>query len=374
MNIVIYSIDSGFGPISKAIIVGEHLHLRHNVRLMTYGHALNLAQKSVDYVSVLDCINRNVSNWRRLFSEYLNSAEIFICVMDHRVAREFAHYFPHVPILFIDSLLWWNPESVDLTYIHSYIAQYFPGVEIVAKKFANKKIHIVSPILSLRTDAGSSHDTILMNLGGLSSKFMADDRCLLFVEQLVNLVQGIAPNIRTVIAGNCQIMTSLMFRSSDNTKFGCFAHSRFMEELLRARCFITLPGVEAIFEAIEANIPIILLPPISNSQSHQLIKYSNKNLCSTLTPNQLQNLETIVNSFSYEDSFEEIVRFSCTIVHNEPDFVLRLQKEINVALTQGVFHTSSFIAQRSFVPANLPNGLDIISQMITEISGIGSGQ
>ena len=56
---------------------------------------------------------------------------------------------------------------------------------------------------------------------------------------------------------------------SSNIRFATLSPARFIRQLREARCLITSPGLEVVYEAFTLGVPTFLLPAQNNSQAFQ---------------------------------------------------------------------------------------------------------
>ncbi len=245
-KVLIYSIPFGFGPTGKAIVLANHLNKVHDVQIATFANSLHLLKKSTFGMDVFDCHSRDINEWKVCLFEEIDT---FISIMDLKVIRSVKTKYPHIKTIFIDSLLSWRiDESLsnfleDIKFIDFYIAQYFPGTEILQEKYQN--IHIVSPLLNKdftfgdRSKVDGNH--LLIHYGGLSSPSVNFQQYLPFLEKTTEIIiKEFYKKIRLIFAGNIELMKyfQIVFKDFSDVVFDCFSHSSFQEVLSQSKAYI----------------------------------------------------------------------------------------------------------------------------------------
>jgi len=375
-KVFIYSIPFGFGPTGKAITIAKRLKATHSVTIASFGHAINLLNKSLEGVQILDCHSREVHLWPQ---EILNEANIFISIMDLRVVKQFASLYPQRKIIFVDSLLWWrtlHPNSIE--HIDFYVTQYFPGVnEVIAKLPEPKLFHIVSPIIGtdfLDAPKLKRQPMILVHYGGLSSPVIKFIHYEPYITKLTDTFIEYSTKfdgLDIVVSGNQEAMDLLKirFRNIQNAHFECLPYDSFQKCLALADCFITTPGLEAAYESFFLNTPVIFLPPTNSTQLSQVLQFSKFGLAVALGSEEICFLNDLFTlRLPYQQQTKEICKFANElVVEKREELNHRLIKLISTLLTSTGERQRLTRKQSDFIPKDLPDGLSKIEFLVENL-------
>lgn len=231
MKIVIYSIPFGFGPTGKAITISEHLKGTHKIKLATFGHSLQLAEKLSD-IDIIDVKSRCFSEWdKQIFEE----ADLIISIMDLRFVKFVSENYPNLIIVFFDSLFWWrkNFHEFPLESNAYYILQIFPGVlkkvELIPFKYRNK-FEISTPLIFQYNIAPKINENskVVIHLGGVSSLIVDWNRYEAYFITIINCIVNSIQKKEIKVVGNSQLMEALKNYVFDKKiEFLCLPHSEF---------------------------------------------------------------------------------------------------------------------------------------------------
>jgi spore coat polysaccharide biosynthesis predicted glycosyltransferase SpsG len=171
-------------------------------------------------------------------------------------------------------------------------------------------------------------EIILVNLGGGESRFIKpgvnSDYGLMMLNLLIHL-KPFFSNKEIIVCGGTKIIDTILTKAkAHNIQALTLSNEDYLNLLNKAELLISAPGLNAIFEAIYRDIPILFLPPQNISQVYQLNEYENAGLCK-----KGLNL-TIPNCFVSEEIQTEIFLTEMSNKYNDPNIIqFQLDKLLN---------------------------------------------
>lgn len=137
----------------------------------------------------------------------------------------------------------------------------------------------VGPLIKMPSRLNKKKDKIIVNLGGGESRFIQPGVNSDYGRQMLNLIIHIKPhfeNKEIIICGGTKIIETILIGAKENSiKAITLSNDDYLKLLDEAEILISSPGLNAIFEAMYRNIPIVFLPPQNISQVYQLHGYEN---------------------------------------------------------------------------------------------------
>lgn len=174
-------------------------------------------------------------------------------------------YFVHIHFFFPNA----NTELLNL--VDVLFIQKFWNL-----KQSNKAIQ-VGPLIKSPKQTIQKNQIILVNLGGGESRFIQPGINSDYGRQMLNLIIQLKPQFKNkeiiICGGNKIIDTIKIGATQKNLKALTLSNDDYLEILDKADILISSPGLNAIFEAMYRNIPVLFLPPQNVSQVYQLNEY-----------------------------------------------------------------------------------------------------
>jgi hypothetical protein len=135
----------------------------------------------------------------------------------------------------------------------------------------------VGPLIKTPITAKKNKDKIIVNFGGGESRFIQPGVNSDYGRLMLNLIIYLKPhfeNKEIIICGGTKIIETIIIGATSNSiKAITLSNDDYLELLDEAEILISSPGLNAIFEAMYRNIPIVFLPPQNISQVYQLHSY-----------------------------------------------------------------------------------------------------
>jgi hypothetical protein len=375
-RILIYAIPFGGGPAGKAAVIADYLKCHHNIALTSYSHAVHLLRLSCPGIEVLDCHSRGSEAMIAILER---GVDVFVSLMDVRVASFVKKLFPHTRVVLVDSLLSWRVkeylagELVDFDSIDFHICQYVPGVEadtVEAKLGHNvNKLHIVAPLVQhINISAPqSAYNGILIHFGGLASPVSEWHLYVPFVDKVTEiLVDRYAPHTRLMFTGGVEVTNHLRtkFGNHSNVFFECLAYKKFQEAIAHSTLVLTTPGLETAYESFFIGKPVLFLPAVNSTQLHQLEFFETAGLPNVVPPAIRARLEAIANA---AEPYSLKTTWLCHLVNSladEEGFQEHLDGSLRRLLESRTRVKKLIREQRRFWPPCLEDGLRLIERII----------
>lgn len=207
-----------------------------------------------------------------------------------------------LPVFFVDILFWYDtPKDHPIwdAAVQCFVEN-FPGVKERLERdyHYQKKPIIVGPIIKdIAKPVGRDSSIILVNLGGVESRWIIPGKNSRYPSLVVDILRKIAtklPGQECVIGLGKKAKSSLQkVELPQNTTIDTFPQIIFHDLLSRCDLFITSPGLNAVMEAMSVDKPIVFLPPQNASQVLQLAKYESY----AIVPTGM-NLDSLVEKFA----------------------------------------------------------------------------
>jgi hypothetical protein len=161
-----------------------------------------------------------------------------------------------------------DPRDVDL-----YICQNFLGVKDRVGALEQSGNFLVVPPLTVAEDyAWQGGGTVLLNFGGMDNPYADKAGVLGYAVCMLKVLleECRRRGLGLEVCGRSWVNQELrrMF-SDDFVCFGTLAPEAFVARLRQARCLVTSPGLETLYEAFTLGIPTFILPAQNNSQAYQ---------------------------------------------------------------------------------------------------------
>ena len=265
----------GFGPASKLLLLAGKLRASANLRA-TYlgdGCAYELCS-SGPFDTVL---YGDPTDLRResLLNRQLASADVLVSSMEFKPLAA-ARNLGLTTIVF-DSLFWMWPElSCDPKNVNLYFCQNFLGVkDRVAELGRPANLHVVPPLTLAEQFAWQGGGTVILNFGGMDNPYADKAGVLGYAVCMLKalLEECRRQGVGLEVCGRSWVNRELSRIFADGFAcLGTLAPEAFQARLRQARCLITSPGLETLYEAFTLGVPTFMLPAQNNSQAFQAQK------------------------------------------------------------------------------------------------------
>lgn len=189
-----------------------------------------------------------------------------------------------LPIFFVDILYWYGADKSHPVFRlaeRSY-AQAFPGVrERSAHYPPAERPAVVGPLIRATPPRASTPRGTLVNLGGVRSRFITPEQAPMFLKCVADLLHAVAPLLPPgpirVAAGRdaCALIAPLL---PARAQAESLPQPAYLRALAEAAVFLSAPGLNAVFEALEVGVPLVFLPPQNATQVLQLERYERASL------------------------------------------------------------------------------------------------
>jgi len=140
----------------------------------------------------------------------------------------------------------------------------------------------VGPLIKTPKQNNQKKNLILVNLGGGESRFIQPGVNSYYGQQMLHLIiqlKYLFQEKEVVFCGGMKIIETIKVCAlKNNVKALTLCNDDYLKLLEEAEILISSPGLNAIFEAMYRNIPIVFLPPQNVSQVYQLNEYENAEL------------------------------------------------------------------------------------------------
>lgn len=267
-----------FGPTSKLLCVAEELCKRHELVFFGNGPGITLAEDT--FFERVICVSDR-DRWDAASLSVLERVDALASFLDYRCLPLAAAY--GVPSLFFDTLLWLRrsaPPHVNLA--SRYVAQAFFTQRSSACPL---DVETVGPVLPMELDGVHGHASaapyrsVLLVFGGLRSPVMLPRADVQYVRRIVDIMdRACIPGIRITACVPSYVSASIPLAAYANIQIRTPHRSEFYALLAESDLVVTVPGVEAVFEALSIAKPIVFLPPYNGTQFHQGRTYRTLNL------------------------------------------------------------------------------------------------
>ncbi|MFO0868622.1 MAG: hypothetical protein U0935_06695 [Pirellulales bacterium] len=263
----------GYGPPAKLLALLPHL-ARDSSTTWTFlgeGCALELC-RSGPFEEWVECPAGNAADPR--LGAAIEAHDALVTAMEFTPIDRAAAGGKLVVVF--DSLFWMWPElPFSLSRVDLCLCQNYPGVvERRASLSADEasRIVVVPPLAISRPGGWTPGETVVLNLGGMDNPFADRDALAAYATGLTRLVVDVCARAACPLEvyGRSWVMAHLRHTFPGvRATFGTLPPGDFVQRLASARCLITAPGLEVVYEAFTTGTPVFLLPPQNNSQFHQ---------------------------------------------------------------------------------------------------------
>ena len=194
-----------------------------------------------------------------------------------------------LPVFFIDILFWYGRDDEHRIWreAEACFAEAFPANKPRLDRFAQAGIRprVVGPLIrtDLLKDAGGPPSCeILVNLGGGENRWIqpGDNSCFpALIAGLLRRLRSSLPPGRVLIAAGRRLAHVLEREQlPEDVEVRTLPHHEYLSVLAGCELLLTTPGLNAIFEALHANKPMIMLLPQNASQVEQFQVYEQSGL------------------------------------------------------------------------------------------------
>lgn len=276
-SIVMVAAPYCYGPTSKLMSVAEELAPRHTLTYVGAEPGLALASTG-NFAQVLPVRDRDV--WEADCLKLLKSADLLVSFLDYRallIAQTHG-----IPSIFFDTLLWTRPELPPYTSrAQTYIAQRF--LDEASAVLTPLNLRWVGPVIPRQLEKTASEQlhlsrqrNVLVHFGGLKSPATRSGADLDYAGWILDILhKAISKEVFfTVCLPQYMRQTSSDLQSrAPGARLQFSGFSDFHQQLLQCDAFITVPGLEAVLEAMSLGKAIIFLPPHNATQLRQMAVY-----------------------------------------------------------------------------------------------------
>lgn len=260
-------------------------------------------------------------------------------------------YFVHIHFFFPNA----NTELLNLVEV-LFIQKFWD------LKQSNKAIQ-VGPLIKYPKQTIQKKKIILVNFGGGESTFIQPGVNSDYGRQMLNLIIQLKPhfeNKEIIVCGGTKIIDTIKVDATkNNIKVSTLSNDDYLNLLDKAEIVISSPGLNAIFEAMYRNIPILFLPPQNVSQVYQLNEYEkaeiavkglNLTLPNSALPEEKQTEEFLEEmSSKYNKTYVVSKQMSCLQAQlryiKTPEYQQKVQLAKEFLGEIGAFHISKIINQ-----------------------------
>lgn len=187
-----------------------------------------------------------------------------------------------LPIFFVDILYWYGARKDHHVWddaVATYV-QAFPGVtERLAAERHARAPRVVGPLIRPVPAAPNTPGGTLVNLGGVRSRFIGVD-----ASPYVQIVRHLLRDVRAALPPGAIILASgrdaaaQLADGAPSWDARSLTQREYMTRLAGADLLVTAPGLNAVFEGLSRDLPVVFLPPQNATQVLQLARYERAGL------------------------------------------------------------------------------------------------
>lgn len=191
-----------------------------------------------------------------------------------------------IPIFFVDILYWYGArkEHPVWSLAEGTYAQAFPGVrERIAQLPPGPKPIVEGPLIRTMPPRAQTPMGTLVNLGGVRSRFIDPEREPMFLECIARLLREVAsilPPGPILVAAGKDACAVLAPKLPPRARAMSLPQPEYLRALAGSALLLSAPGLNAVFEALCAGVPLAFLPPQNATQVLQLAHYEAAGLVS----------------------------------------------------------------------------------------------
>lgn len=260
-----------YGSSTVLLSIIEQLSIR--TICLAYGVAKEILSKgSTEIIEVnnkssedVKCVIENIDFDTVLVVSNTSNLQLYKSLNKKIIFVHIHYFFPNAHLKILD--------DVDYLFV-----QNFWNLQPTSKNVIKVGV-LIKLIKALERDR---KDIILVNLGGGESRFIEPGVNSDYGLRMLNLLIQLMPNFigkEIIICGGTKIINSIKIKANaHNIKALTLSNDDYLNLLDKADLLISAPGLNAVFEAIYRDIPILFLPPQNVSQVYQLHEYENAGL------------------------------------------------------------------------------------------------
>lgn len=259
MKLLLNAEAFGFGPAASIAAIFEILRTTYpSIQIDYIGekHTLDL-QKRLSYNNIYEYINTEQ------LASLSEGYDFFITALDF----DKAHIVKTKTIVY-DTLLWFWPDTTQISKIDYYIAQDFFNVRFKAQTINCKKQFIVPPLLQKHEILQDiKAEMLLINFGGLENPYWDISTTVNYVQKILNSLIPVVSNFYSDIQIVCSKSHVPHIKNFD-VRTATYQEMQYL--LGYSRYVIATPGLGNIYELANYKKPSLFLPPVNDSQGQQL--------------------------------------------------------------------------------------------------------
>lgn len=190
-----------------------------------------------------------------------------------------------LPVFYVDILYWFGRSKRQpvWSFAQQTFVQNFPGVAARIEQ-APRPPQLVGPLIEppAAAQTSGSPEGTFVNLGGGRSRWVIPGENTWFSQQVVRWLSQARerlPQPITIATGAQAAHVARQVIPPDmDIHVVTLPHDRCLEHIRRAKCYITTPGLNAVFEGIALGQSALFLPPQNATQVLQLRRYEEAGL------------------------------------------------------------------------------------------------
>lgn len=184
-----------------------------------------------------------------------------------------------LPVFFVDILYWYSEQKRHAVWdvaTRAYV-QAFPGVaERVRTEAHARPPTVVGPLIRALPPPASPPNGALVNLGGVRSRFIGAEASASFLSLVCDVLASVRsklPRGPVTVAAGGDAVEWITRRGAPDLEPRSLPQAEYLRRLVGAEILVTAPGLNAVFEGLECDRPLVFLPPQNATQVLQLAWY-----------------------------------------------------------------------------------------------------
>lgn len=257
----------GFGPASQSITLTHKLKDEYEVVIFSSRDAYQfiLAHKPEG----AHCVHGLFSETYP-FREALESFCGFICINHAPAVKHLAQLGLAERTIFFDNILTWRLAEEPLEHTEhflAYLVQDYPGVKSKLDSITAQQVALTAPILWSGVQKPQREVGFLIHFGGVTSPLAEWEAMKPGLEHYTKVIQALANrhNLPVTVIGSAHLKT-MEIESESVHILGSVDPATAVSLISNAKVLITNAGIGAIYEAIDHDVPIFMLPPFASTQ------------------------------------------------------------------------------------------------------------
>ncbi len=186
-----------------------------------------------------------------------------------------------LPVFFVDILYWFGHRKDQAVWdvAERTFVQAFPGVCQRAER-ARIPPTVVGPMIRQFQVTSKSRRGTLVQIGGGRSRWIHPGKNSDYAYRVADWLKHLTLPPPITLAGGRDALASIpeLHPIRDSIEFQTLSHTDFLSRLGSSALYLTSPGLNAVFEGLQANIPLVFLPPQNATQVAQLDVYEKAGL------------------------------------------------------------------------------------------------